>query len=377
MRPSVILQVFGKEITDISRDRRALVISVLIPLLLFPLSFFAMNINMKKTSGLLESGIPVFVNVVDGEVKNCLASSGRIIFTDSDAPLEDLSSGRLAALLDEESPGSGKVSISLTCDNTSQYSSAACDIIHGIITGCAAPQGENPQAVDVNRVLLVDEKAGAGMLLLQMLLPMLILVFSATAPMAVAADLFAGERERGTLEQLLSAPVTGAELLAGKYMAALCAGMTGVLSFMAGIALSFITSPDVFGASAISFNLSPVSVILALLVSIAVIMLITAMDFVISIFSGSVREAQILFIPVIIIAMACGHAVTMIDVKRIPLMLRHLPLVNCGLSLKELMAGITSWQFIIISAAWTIALVILLLLICRSMLSREKYIFRN
>ncbi len=77
MRLKIIGNIFRKELTDISRDRRALVISVLIPLLLFPVSFFAMNMNLKSTAGSLESGIPVIIAINDdSKVRNVLLPEG-------------------------------------------------------------------------------------------------------------------------------------------------------------------------------------------------------------------------------------------------------------------------------------------------------------
>lgn len=376
----MVSAVFRKEAADISRDRRALVISVLIPLILFPLSFFAMNVNLKKTARSLEGGIPAYVNIADSSLAEFIIRDGRVISVASVEPSADLARARIAAVIDDTgAPGSDGIAVRITGDNTSQYSSAACDVIHGIINGYS-PGGQaaagHPGRVTVIRQTLTGEKTGAGIMMLQLLIPMLILVFSATAPMAVSADLFAGERERCTLEHLLSVPVTGAEIITGKYLAALCAGITGVISFMSGIALSYIISPEVFGAAGIEFNVSAASACWGLLFSILVIMTFTAAEFAISVFSRSAREAQILFIPVVITAMACGHTVTMIDVKRISPVLRHVPVVNSGLVLKELVTGIFSWQSMALAALWCMALSIMFLYMCRFMLAREKYIFR-
>ncbi len=271
-------------------------------------------------------------------------------------------------------------SIHITYDNTSQYSSAAVSVIHGIVTNCYTDDisRERPSdTVVIYRETLVDARKGSGILMLQMLMPVLIFIFSATAPMAVAADLFAGEKERGTLEHLLAVPVTGAELLAGKYCAAICAGIIGVASFMGGIIISYYISPEVFGAEGITFSVSAPAVAVVIIFSLLVLMTFTSAEFAVSIFSRSAREAQILFIPVIIIAMALGQFVSMIDVKRISAVFRHIPMINSGLVIKELIAGIYSWNFIVISAFWCIFLTLLFLSFSRNMLIREKYVFRG
>ncbi len=376
----MIFAVFRKEVTDISRDRRALVISVLIPLILFPLSFFALNVNLKKTARSLEGGIPAYINISDSSLNAFIMRDGRVTRTESPDPSADLASGRIAVVIDEIQPPDMKQKIlRITADNTSQYSLAACDVIHGIIvkydTG-GKTADEKTITAAVIRQTLTEGRKGAGIMMLQVLIPMLILVFSATAPMAVAADLFAGERERCTLEHLLGLPVSGGELVAGKYLAAMFAGITGVISFMSGIVLSYLISPEVFGAAGITISISAASAIWVILFSILIIMTFTAAEFAISVFSRSAREAQILFIPVVIIGMACGHTVTMIDAKRISLVFRHVPMINSGLVIKEFVTGIFSWQYMAVSAFWCIALSIMFLYSCRFMLAREKYIFR-
>lgn len=379
MRIKITGAVFRKELTDIVRDRRALVISVLIPLLLFPAAFSAMNLNLKKTASSLDSGIPVYINITDEGIRGSLLAGARIIPVESDDPAADLNSGRIAAVIEYVPAGQpGQNGISITYDNTSQYSAAACDIIYSLASSCAAGGTQNREnEVKITRKPAADEHAGAGTLMLQMLIPMLIFIFSAAAPMAVSADLFAGERERDTLEHLLSLPVTPAELTAGKYMAALCAGVTGAASFMAGIAVSFLVSPGVFGADNISISISPAACAWTLLFAVLIIMTFTAAEFVISIFSGSAKEAQIIFIPLVITAMACGHSVTMIDVKRIPLLFRHIPMVNSGLIIKEFMAGIYSPPFMAVAAAWCVLVTVMFLLLAAWMLGREKFIFRG
>lgn len=377
----MVSAVFRKEVTDISRDRRALVISVLIPLILFPLSFFAMNVNIKKTARSLEEGIPVYINVSHAGIRDFLVYKAGIISVESHEPLADLASGKIAAVIEyDQAGGEGMYVLRITADNTSQYSSAACDVIHsaaGRYNAGAGQASEKPGQLTVIRQAIVESKAGAGIMMLQMIIPMLVLVFSATAPMAVSADLFAGERERCTLEHLLSVPVSGSELIAGKYLAALCAGITGVVSFMAGIVISYMVSPDVFGAAGVILSVSAASVFWGLIFSILIIMTFTAAEFAISVFSRSAREAQILFIPVVITGMALGHTVTMIDVKRISFVFRHIPLVNSGLVLKELATGIYSWQFMAVAAFWCAALSVMFLYFCKAMLAREKYIFRS
>ncbi len=72
------------------------------------------------------------------------------------------------------------------------------------------------------------------------------MIYAASAPIAIAADLTAGERERGSLELLLCLPVDRGIITAGKFIAGALFGFLGVLSFAGGILISLALAPGLF-----------------------------------------------------------------------------------------------------------------------------------
>ncbi len=85
------------------------------------------------------------------------------------------------------------------------------------------------------------------MLILSTLLPFLMFVFAALSPVALASDTGAGEKERYTLEPLLTNPVSKKEILSGKYLCLIVMGLIGTTAFAAGIIISTVLTPGVFG----------------------------------------------------------------------------------------------------------------------------------
>jgi ABC-2 type transport system permease protein len=83
----------------------------------------------------------------------------------------------------------------------------------------AAPGGSGSVAIPV-------EQLTVGTLLKAVSLPLFWIVAVALTP-AVAADSFVGEKERGTIEPLLAAPVHNRELFAGKLMTAVIPAILG------------------------------------------------------------------------------------------------------------------------------------------------------
>jgi sodium transport system permease protein len=70
------------------------------------------------------------------------------------------------------------------------------------------------------------------------LLPYLLLVLVATSGFYAALDLTAGEKERGTLQTLLTAPVRSVEIVAGKYLAVLALTLAATVCNLGSIALT-------------------------------------------------------------------------------------------------------------------------------------------
>ncbi|MCB9637903.1 MAG: CPBP family intramembrane metalloprotease [Myxococcales bacterium] len=69
--------------------------------------------------------------------------------------------------------------------------------------------------------------------ILSSMLPLLLIIMTIVGALYPAVDLTAGEKERGTLETLLTAPITSIEIITGKYLTIFCISMiTGLLNML-------------------------------------------------------------------------------------------------------------------------------------------------
>jgi sodium transport system permease protein len=229
----------------------------------------------------------------------------------------------------------------------------------------------------ISQRFLENEKSAAGRLLLATLLPVLLFAFSAIAPMAIASDLVAGEKERSTLDSLLAMPISRMEILVGKYCAIVMMGLIGVVSFMTGIALAYRLSPEIFGADSINLVIAPLSIALIIVCACLLVMIFGVVELIVSIFARSAKEAQILFVPIIMIGMICGYSTVMIDLRHIGAVYRVIPMVSLGVSIKEIAAGIFIWQYLILSSIECIFLNGVLLYVAYKLFLREKTIMRT
>ncbi len=123
-------------------------------------------------------------------------------------------------------------------------------------------------------------------------LPLFLTVWVLLGGQHAALDLGVGERERGTLEALLSFPAPRSALVAGKFLAVLApAALALAVTVAAGVASLFAGAPLSAAASG-GFAL-PSSVILAVLaVGVALAALLSAAQLAVSLAARSLREAQ-------------------------------------------------------------------------------------
>ena len=137
------------------------------------------------------------------------------------------------------------------------------------------------------------------------LIPLILILMTVTGAVYPAIDLTAGERERGTLEALISAPVPRHELLFAKYLAVLfVALLTALANLLSMVVTAYSAGMEnlLFGSGGISIRL--LGLIFGLLVVFAgffsaVILILTS-------FARSFKEAQAYLIPVMLVSLAPG-----------------------------------------------------------------------
>lgn len=137
------------------------------------------------------------------------------------------------------------------------------------------------------------------------LVPLILILMTVTGAVYPAIDLTAGERERGTLEALVSSPVPRHELLFAKYIAVVSvAVLTALANLLSMIATAYASGLEglLFGSSGLSFRL--VASTLGLLLIFAAFF--SAVILVLTSFARSFKEAQAYLIPVMLVSLAPG-----------------------------------------------------------------------
>ncbi|MGE3313486.1 MAG: ABC transporter permease subunit/CPBP intramembrane protease [Planctomycetaceae bacterium] len=169
------------------------------------------------------------------------------------------------------------------------------------------------------------------------LVPLILILMTITGAVYPAIDLTAGERERGTLEMLIAAPVPRLQLLLAKYVAvvtvALLTATVNLTSMMITVSSMGLTRL-LFGEQGLSVLLT--SQIFALLVLFAAFF--AAVLLAVTSFARSFKEAQAYLIPLMLVSIAPG-LLSMIPGLSLHGPLAVTPLINIVLLARDLFAG--------------------------------------
>ena len=184
------------------------------------------------------------------------------------------------------------------------------------------------------------------------LLPYIFIVFGFLGCMYPAIDLFTGEKERGTIETLLTAPIARWKILVGKMSGVVLSGLLAAALSLLGLyisirGLNLIEDPALLGIinSILSFKFITVLFLLQVPLTIFFAGLLIP----IAIHAKSFKEAQSIITPLnfVVILPAMIGFLPQIELNATTALI---PIVNIVLATKELIAGTLNYMHLLLSA---------------------------
>jgi sodium transport system permease protein len=308
---NAILSVFRKEFRENLRDRRTLVSALVFGPLFGPLLFWAaLSLSIERGAAEADHPVTLAVSHVD-KAPNLLAflrqHSVEVKPVDYDdaaarAAVKDHRQAMVLLLTDDFSSrlaASGPVPLLLYVDSSDVSNGKVLPKIRGLLSQYGSllarlrmmARGIDPLVLSPIVVHDVDVSTPASRSVLALgTLSYLVLLTMLMGGMYLAIDATAGERERGSLEPLLTAPVRREELIYGKILAT-CAYMTVSLCLTVAtfaVVLQF-AGLEQFG---MSVNFGPVTALEVALCCLPLVPFGAALMTIVAAFTRSYREAQ-------------------------------------------------------------------------------------
>ena len=385
-----LFTVFKKEVIDNFRDRRTLASALLMGPLLGPM-LFAFVINLSIERSLSDIDKPMDLPVIGAEhAPNLIRylESSNLVVVDGpesrDAAIESVKAGDTDVVVvvpeifgEQLSEGTSAL-VEVISDESDQEAERdarrARKALYGynqeIVAMRLVGRGVSPGAL---RAITVDDidvstPSGRSGILLGMM-SYFFLFALLMGGMYLAIDTTAGERERGSLEPLLSLPVTRDQLMLGK-IAATCLFMA--MSLMLSLwsfyfALQFMPLEQL----GMTPNFGPLVVIAAFFLLAPFILLGAAIMTLVASFTKSYKEAQT-WLSVVLIAPTLPILVVSILNVRAELSLMFVPSLSQHLILVDMVKNEPmQWLHVAVSVASTLAFGALLAWICARLYRRE------
>ena len=357
-----IVIVAKKEIIEFIRDWRTIVALVLIPLLLFPLLFIAFPVVMQNEAAELEEkSIQVLIqsNDIDPLLLQDIENQSAIItqvempsnlttLADPGNNTEQLRSLAYDAILRIEQRNETWYYAILHLSTSEQSNEARSRILDVLFqweenltieriesAGLDVESTLNPLQWDgsISGADVATKGEQAGMLL-SLFIPFVLAIWTASAAVQPAIDMTVGERERGTLESLLSLPLSRTELLLGKWLAVVSITAVGVTLQISGLlfGIAYLAS-DFIDVPSLSFG----SIFLLALAVGFYGTMIVALYLALAMRSKSVKEAGSVLTPITLAMILPILLTQFINLDDVEMFWFGIPFVNVLLGLRELL----------------------------------------
>ncbi|MCM3771860.1 ABC transporter permease [Priestia aryabhattai] len=354
----MIWHIYKKELIDCLRDRKTIIFSVLIPILLNVGSiFFVDKMMASDQSGSMSVAVK---KGSDTSVIDWLKNDDNIKVVESENPLNTVEEGKALAALKVPDNFSSAVlnmkspEVTVYTDSGSMNSGTTAEYIQNILNKHReAIVNERLGQLNINSQTIapfnviekgVSKEDDGSLTMIAMFAPMIIIMGVLGGILPSANDIFAGEKERKTMEALLMSPVKRTQLLVGKWLTISTFGIvSGLLSTFA-----FVLSVRYLTTSlndALQLNGHFTTFIFSFLVSLTLLALLGAMVLcILSLLASSVKEAQSYTSQIVMVAMLPYLLMMGKSVHELQSSVFLIPIYNVFALMKQLLYGVYDMQ---------------------------------
>lgn len=373
--------ILKKELRELFRDKKSLAMMLVIPIFI-PLLVIGM-------SALFESQMNVDTNEYNKIGFNYeLSETEKQIAKEMDIDVVENTTEKL-----KEKHEEGKIDLYITKkDNhytihsdgsdASTYASTLVETYFNTYKEILQQQALQENDIDANQILniiTIEEKVveednffASYIKNYAFLFIIMAITVSATYP---ATDTTAGERERGTLETLLTFPMKSKDIIIGKFLGVTVSSIiTGLLSLILAV-ISLFISKDMFTIyEGVNTMYSLSSIIYAIVVIITYSFFISGLCIAIASTSKTFKEAQSALTPLTFISLFPGMIAFMIGITTTPL-IAIIPFLNFTTIFTDITAGNINILHILLMVISTIIYISIVLYYIIKQYKSEKVLF--
>lgn len=388
----MIFTIFKKELRDTLRDRRTVMMMIVIPTLVFPIImsiFMTISASFQKEAAEKKVKIGLVSNQVGSleadllKVPETLGKREFIPFTDTLSLIKAIRSDSIQVGIfipnnaEQLKKDMKPISVVVFHDGTDLGMKDRADAYLSYIQENWKKQRYSELKIDEAKitpfVMAYSNVASSKEMIGKLaggFLPYLFIAFGFMGCMFPAIDLFTGEKERSTIETLLTTPVPRWKILFGKMGVVVLSGLLAASFNLFGIYLSIevlniVEDPVIL--QAIKDILSPTFIVMLYALLCPLIIFFAGIMIPIAVRAKSFKEAQSIISPLnlLIILPAMVGFFPGVELNEVTALI---PVVNIVLATKELIAGTLEWHLVAMAFG-----VMVLLATIAIMLSYRKF----
>ena len=431
MNTKIIKNLFKKEMLDVLRDKKTVILMLVVPVILYPLLFIVvMQLMVAISTSMEEQNYRIAVEAEDDgaflhrltadgakpDDKSGLLEADGTVKTDASGETEDSAESDdedertytitvvdaksiddyEAALENEEldvyihgTMKDGKPRYDVYYISSVTNSNYAMNIVMDVfdeyreeLTGIKIEE----LGLDVHEILepvLYENKDTASReqslgSIMGSILPFMLVVSLLMGPMYPAIDTTAGERERGTLETMLTLPVTNRQLIVSKFLTVAAIGMISALLniiSMGGIAIYMYKIYDM-QTEAADFDMAKFypAILVGILSVFAFSLFISAVIMCVTSFAKSYKEANNYITPLMLVVLFVGYIgfIPNIELTRTMAMI---PVANICLLIKNILVFKIDYMIIALVLISNIAYAVFAILFLSKIYDSETILF--
>lgn len=391
----MIFTIFKKELKDTLRDRRTLIMMLVIPVLIFPIIltlFVSVSESFSKEAA--EKTVEIGVvgnpdNYIFQQLELLPENLGKkniTVYADTSelkaaikvdsAQIGIFPSPDFEQSMQIKKPAGVTVYFNATDIGMKDRAEAYLETIESIAKQERYIEmninAEQIKPLNVNYSNVASSKEMIGKLA-GGFLPYIFIAFGFIGCMYPAIDLFTGEKERGTIETLLTTPVARWQILFGKMGVVVLSGLLASTFALLGLFLSIevfdiVKDPEILNV--VHGVLSPSFILMLFALLFPLTVFFAGLMIPIAVYAKSFKEAQSIITPMNIMVVLPAMVGFFPGIE-LNVLTACIPIVNIVLSTKELIAGTLDVGLLGLSFAVMISLAVLAVVISYKRFDKE------
>ena len=393
-----------KEIKHLFRDTKTIVQTVVVPTFITPLLiggifWYVGSIATEETKKTYEVSVYSSSNSV---LIDELNKSDRLVVTEEDSVVSVIDAvtqdnSEIGLVLDEDftedlkSNTSAKLTIySKDIDTFSQAQSLVLNIVDDYEENIRTSRLEllnldenyvNPITIDEEDLTTEEESAGS---IFGAILALFFVMYVISGSMYPAIDLGAGEKERGTMETLISTNISSVDIIIGKMLSVTSSAILTATFSMLGFAIPLIVifmfyadSINEYLFGLLSAIVNPIALIGVFVLIVPLSVFMGAFLLAISVYAKTPKEAGLLLGNVLIVFIIPCYIPLINPGLELDLVGALIPCYNLALITNNLIAGTVDWFLYSVALISTIVYCCIAIYITYIMFDDENVIFRS